>query len=67
MSFVSGGMGRRGKCATKHPYRTRAAAERAIDSLEARGVYRPGLEIYPCKDHFHIGHAMAKDRKGRRK
>lgn len=70
MSFTGGGVGRRGNCTRKHPLKTRAAREAVIGRLVARGAYGPSMQVVRCRygkrDHFHVAHVIAKDRKGRR-
>lgn len=70
MSFVSGGAGRRGDCGLKRKHPTSASARDAIEALVKRGAYGPSLEVRRCKygarDHFHVCHAMTKDRKRKR-
>lgn len=73
MGFVSGGMGRRGRCDTKTPYHSKQAAEAARERIIARGGYGPAIQVYPCRradnsiKHWHTARAMEKGRKPRRR
>jgi hypothetical protein len=42
----------------RHP--TRDAAQQAIRSLDAAGKGVPDMTVYPCGNHWHIGHDLNK-------
>lgn len=37
-------------------HRTRDAAQKALTSLERGGLMDQFTQVYPCGDHFHLGH-----------
>jgi hypothetical protein len=39
----------------KRKHKSRAAAEKHLESMIKAGKWEPGLAAYPCESHWHVG------------
>jgi hypothetical protein len=42
----------------EYEHASRDAAQAAIKALERDGKGNPDIDVYPCGDHWHVGHSV---------